>query len=170
MNPISEKDYIQDSDYSKYLEEMKMYYNLKNKYTSNKNTIINKLINSKDSLETKQKLYSKQIFKCINCAKPGGTIFVETNKMLRATCGNTNQPCNLNIEIIKLSSILVNKELEQTHLTLFNKKREIVLTKLDYLFNYIDEESAVEKFETLKQELSNMQDVFSNLFILHESI
>ncbi len=50
-----EKEIVQDADYSKYLEELKDYYNLKNKYTLQKNALKNKLFNSKNSIESKKK-------------------------------------------------------------------------------------------------------------------
>ena len=59
MEDSFQKNLVQESDYSKYLEQLKTYYNLKNRYTSRNQTFINKLINSNDSIETKKKLYSK---------------------------------------------------------------------------------------------------------------
>ena len=67
MEQSLQKELLQETDYSKYLEELKTYYNLKKTYTKTRETMINKLINSKDSIEAKKKLFSKQKFKCINC-------------------------------------------------------------------------------------------------------
>ena len=123
MEDSFQKNLVQETDYSKYLEQLKTYYNLKNRYTSRNQTFINKLINSNDSIESKKKLYSKNKLKCINCAKTGGTIFFENNKILRATCGNTSSPCNLNLEIVKMNSVLIDDELKQTNISLINKKK-----------------------------------------------
>tara|TARA_B100001175_G_scaffold257907_1_gene226346 strand:- start:1184 stop:1978 length:795 start_codon:yes stop_codon:yes gene_type:complete len=170
MADTIKKQVIQESDYSKYLEDLKNYYTLKNKFISYKQTFKNKLINSTDSLEIKRKLFSKKLFKCVNCGKIGGTIFYENNKILRATCGNTTNPCNLNLEIIKMNPILINEELTDTNISLINKKKEIILTKLDFLFNYIQEDKAVELFEKLKSELETFQEKFNQLFTLYNSI
>jgi hypothetical protein len=170
MADTIQKQVIQESDYSKYLEDLKNYYTLKNKFTSYKQTFKNKLINSNDSLEIKKKLFSKKQFKCVNCGKIGGTIFFENNKILRATCGNTTNPCNLNLEIVKMNPILINEELTHTNISLINKKKEIILTKLDFLFNYIPEDKAVELFEKLKSELETFQENFNQLFTLYNSI
>ena len=56
-----EKEIIQDADYNKYLEELKEFYNLKNKYTLQKNALKNKLFNSKDSIESKKKTFQNTI-------------------------------------------------------------------------------------------------------------
>ena len=170
MEDLFKKNLIQDTDYSKYLEELKSYYNLKNKYNSHKKTFINKLINSKDSLEVKKKLLSKQKFKCVNCGQYGGSIFFENNKILRATCGNTSSPCSLNLEIIKMTPLLINDELKKTNISLIDKKKQIVLTKLDFLFNYLEEDKAVELFDNLKLELGIIQEKYNNLISLYDSI
>tara|TARA_Y100000741_G_scaffold122943_1_gene92515 strand:- start:486 stop:1283 length:798 start_codon:yes stop_codon:yes gene_type:complete len=170
MDYTLDKELVQESNYSKYLEQLKNYYDLKKKYTSRKQTFIKKLINSNDSIESKKKLYSRNKFKCINCNKEGGTIFLENNKMLRATCGNTSNPCKLNLEIIKMNSVLIDNELKEANISLINKKKEITLTKLNYLYNYIDEDKAVELFEHLKTELGTLQENYNNLILLYNSI
>ena len=170
MEHSFQKELVQETDYSKYLEQIKTYYNLKKKYTSQKQTFINKLVNSTDSIESKRKLYSKNKFKCVNCGKQGGSIFFESNKILRATCGNTTSPCKLNLEIIKMNPVLIDDELKKTNISLINKKKQIILTKLDFLFNYIEEDKAVELFENLKSEVGTIQDIYNNLFSLYNSI
>ena len=167
MEQSLQKELVQETDYSKYLEELKTYYNLKKTYTKTKETKINKLINSKDSIETKKKLYSKEKFKCINCNQIGGTIFFENNKILRATCGNTTKPCDLNLEIIKMNPVLITNELKDTNISLINKKKQIIITKLDFLFNYIEEDKAVESFENFKSELTTLQEKYNDLFSLY---
>tara|TARA_X000000368_G_scaffold154033_1_gene121392 strand:- start:2932 stop:3726 length:795 start_codon:yes stop_codon:yes gene_type:complete len=170
MTDSLKKDIIQISDYSKYLEQVKIYYNLKNKYSTHKQTYINKLINSDDSIELKKKLYSKNKFKCVNCGKVGGTIFFENNKILRATCGVSTNPCKLNLEIIKMTPILIHNELRETNIILNNIKKKIILTKLDFLFGYIQEDKAVELFENLKSDLGTNQEKYNNLYTLYNSI
>tara|TARA_B100000780_G_scaffold234760_1_gene175207 strand:- start:1979 stop:2773 length:795 start_codon:yes stop_codon:yes gene_type:complete len=170
MEDSFQKNLVQESDYSKYLEQLKTYYNLKNRYTSRNQTFINKLINSNDSIEAKKKLYSKNKIKCINCTRNGGSIFFENNKILRATCGNTTDPCDLNLEIIKMKPVLIDDELKQTNISLINKKKQMILTKLDFLFNYIEEEKAIELFENLKSDVGTIQETYNNLLSLYNSI
>ena len=170
MSDSLKKEIIEENDYSKYLEQLKTYYNLKKKYTSNIQTYINKLINSNDSIENKKKLYNKFKPKCINCGNIGGTIFRENNNVLNAMCGNTHHPCDLNIEIIKYKPILIHDELHNINILLITKKKQIILTKLDFLFNYIPEDKAIEIFENLKSDISNLQDKYNDLFSLYNSI
>ena len=57
-----------------------------------------------------------------------------------------------------------------THKNLEKYKKNIITTKLDFLFNYIEEEKAVELFETLKHQLNNSQESYNNLVNLYNSI
>jgi len=170
MSQNIQKDIIQDSDYTKYLAELKNYYDLKNKYKTMKQSYINKLISQDNTIEAKKKLLAKQKFNCVNCGKPVGTIFIENNKILKAVCGSTNDPCDLDIEIIKMTPVLIDEELEKINTLLKNTKKNIITTKLDFLFKYIQEDVAVEKFDKLKEELNLNQEKYNELFLLYKSI
>ena len=153
-----------------YLDNIKLFYSLKKKDAEMKENYKKKLMKTSDSIETKKKLLSKQKFKCANCGKDGATIFLETSEKLKASCGNISNPCELDIDIkrSKKQNILDNlniieKELETT-------KRKITLTKLDFLFKYIEEDIAVEKFEELKNELSSKQEEYNKLLTYYYDI
>jgi len=165
-----EKSIVQESDYSTYLEEMKKYYSLKHKYTSHKDSVINKILRSDNSIDAKKKLFQKHKFKCVNCGQDGGSIFNENDKLLRATCGNVEKSCDLNLEVVKMTYIQIDKELESTNNLLITTKRSIILTKLDFLFNYLEEDKAVELFDKFKQELNVHQNKYNELFMLYKSI
>lgn len=163
-------DKIEENTYSKYLLDLESYYKLKKKYTIQKNSYVNKLLNTTVSSDVRQKLFSKYKPKCVNCGKEGGTIFKESNKMLKAVCGSTLSPCDLNIEIVKLNSIYLDKEIEKINKKIKNTKELIITTKLDYIFKYIDEERIVEIFNELKTSLSKSQDEYISLIKLYNSI
>jgi hypothetical protein len=91
-------------------EALNEYFKLKNKYETqimaNKKKIINKNFLSK---REKKEEYKKLKPKCINCKRPGGTLFTsiyipetdtsESYRELSAVCGIISDPCNLNITI-----------------------------------------------------------------------
>lgn len=151
------------TDYENYLNELKKYYNLKSKYEKIKENYKKKLLKSNDSMESKKKILSKQKFKCINCGNSGGTIFLENVEGFKATCGNIENPCNLNINIEKINTINVIDEIHTMQNLLEESKKKITLTKLDFLFKYIEEDNAVEKFEELKNELNINQEKYNKL-------
>lgn len=164
------KALIQESDYIKYLDELNNYYFLKNKYTTAKDNIISKIIKSDNSIDIKKKLLAKAKFKCVNCGDNAGTVFTESNKILKASCGNSQKMCNLNLEIVKMGTVDIIKELTDTNISLLKTKKSIIATKLDFLFNYIEEDKAIEIFDKLKQELNIYQERYNELYMIYNSI
>lgn len=154
-----------------YYEELEEYYKLKTKYMLLKQKKITELSGDygKD-YDQKKQILAKYKPKCINCKQDGGTIFTESPELLRATCGNTFSPCKLDLSITRKKFIPIIEKLLTTHENLENYKKNIITTKLDFLFNYIEEEKAVELFETLKQQLNNSQESYNNLVNLYNSI
>jgi predicted nucleic-acid-binding protein len=154
-----------------YYEQLEEYYKLKNKYMLLKQKKITELSGDygKEYDQKKQTL-AKYKPKCINCKQDGGTIFTETPELLRATCGNTVSPCKLDLSVARKKFIPITEKLLTTHKNLENYKKNIITTKLDFLFNYIEEEKAVELFETLKHQLNNSQESYNNLVNLYNSI
>ena len=154
-----------------YYEELEEYYKLKNKYMLLKQKKITEVTGDygKD-YDQKKQILAKYKPKCINCKQEGGTIFTETPELLRATCGNTYSPCKLDLSIERKKFIPITEKLLTTHKNLENYKKNIITTKLDFLFNYIEEEKAVELFETLKHQLNNSQESYNNLVNLYNSL
>lgn len=154
-----------------YYDEVGKYYKLKNKYEDIKQKKINELISNK-SIDNSQKkqTFAKYKPKCINCRADGGTIFTETPVLLRATCGNRSNPCNLDLSIKRKQFAQINNQISKSSSEVINYKKQIIATKLDFLFNYIEEEKAVELFESLKLQLSNSQESYNNLVNLYNSI
>lgn len=164
------KDIIDNDNYKKYLEELKIFYKLKKDYTQEKQTIKKSIINLEGSIESKKKLLAKKPNKCINCKKLGGTIFEETNKILKAKCGNIENPCNLNIEIVKFNPVSLLNEIFSINKSLKKVKKNIIITKLNFLFNYIQEDKAVELFDEYKSNFNIIQEKYNNLYYLYNSI
>lgn len=154
----------------KYNDDLKEYYSLKNKYNKQIQVIKSKILKSDIDLSAKKKMFAKREFACINCKQTGGTIFSNTKESLQAVCGNSKSPCDLNIIIKKPQAILLDSELINTDNILNQIKKDIIKTKLDFLFNYIEEDIAVELFDKLKQELTLHQDKYIELFNLYKNI
>lgn len=159
-----------DTIYNKYLDDLKKYYVLKNKYNKIKETFKNKLLNSKDSLEVKKKLYAKKKFGCVNCKQEGGTVFLENEDGMKASCGNIQKPCDLNIVVAKCYTKNIESMLIDYNNKLTSIKKEISLLKIQFLFGYLEEDKAVEVFETKKSELKLLQESYNNLLMLYNSI
>lgn len=94
--------------------------------------------------------------KCVNCNRNVKTIFLtkyneeNNSRVLSATCGDAENPCNLNIVIVlnpvSLLDNIVNKEKEN----LSAYQLQIIKTKNDLLFGYISQDDAIQIFEDTK--------------------
>ena len=136
------------------------YYKLKQKYDESNNKQKMKIIrnNSLSNREKRQKF--KQLKeKCINCKGLGGTIFSNEGRTLRAVCGSST-PCKLNIEINK-GRFMNIRELAEKYLNEINSlKTQIIETKLNLLFGYMQETEVLELFTILRERLGNFTETF----------
>jgi len=152
-------------------EALNEYFKLKNKYETqiltNKKKIMNKNFLSNREKKTE---YNKLKPKCINCKRPGGTIFSniyvagtdteESYRELRASCGIISDPCNLNI-IIQLTKVeLMPALLKSMENDIKEFKNEIIDHKNKLLFGYLNTEDALERFENVKEYISNITSLY----------
>ena len=159
-----------NNDFTKYLDNIREFYIYKKKFENNKNNLKKKIIESNNSISEKKKMFSKLTFKCVNCGKPGGTLFNITNDKLIASCGNSNKPCELDINIDRLKINNIKYSIIELQNNIKNVKNEINLAKLDFLFKYKSEDVIVENFEKLKTDLQNYQEKYNALFEIYYTI
>jgi hypothetical protein len=150
-------------------EAIDEYFKLKNKYESqimaNKKKIMN---NQHLSNREKRSEYNKLKPKCIHCKRPGGTIFSilsqnendDSFRELRAFCGIIANPCNLNINI-KLAKVEWMPDLLKTmEKEIKDYKNEIIDHKNKLLFGFLNTEDALERFENVKEYISNYTSLY----------
>lgn len=122
------------------------YYALKNRYEEERKATIKKIMDGRGSRREKIQQVRNARFKCVNCGKEGGTKFSKEENHLTARCGNTQNPCKL--DIIILSSLSVSdREIAENREEIEIAKQKIVQTKMNTLFGYIKDDDAVEIFE-----------------------
>lgn len=146
------------------LDAIDDYYKLKHKYEKKYTEDKLKIIKN-PMLSTKEKIQSFQQMKklCIKCKQSGGTIFTNNNNKLKAVCGHQVNPCKLNIDIDKGSyqtsvdlSVMLNNIVDE-------EKSKIIKIKLDFLFGYISEETAVAEFNKLKSNIIRSSESLKNI-------
>lgn len=147
------------------------FYKLKSTYDSdiikNKKKILN---NTSLSLNEKRREFKKLVPKCINCKKPGGTIFsvkynqTEESRELKAICGVTANPCNLNIFINLGKYYLFPDILKEFEVDIANLKQSVIQDKNKILFGYIPTESALANFTYWKERINDETTVLQSYF------
>ena len=100
----------------------------------------------------------KNKMKCLNCGKTGAIIFTDDS----AKCG-AEEPCNLNIKIVKPSVTNIPDQLEKLRVEINIQKRIITEYKLDLLFDLDDEEVILNEFQNNKQNLERLLEYASEL-------
>jgi hypothetical protein len=152
-------------------ESLNEYFKLKQKYEAdigaNKKKIIN---NSTLSNREKRNEFMKLKPKCINCKRPGGTIFkilfnnedstVESYREYNARCGIISNPCNLKIKIRCGRTEFISDILKSMEYEIKELKNKIIDDKNKLLFGFLTTEAALENFEYSKEEVS----IYSSLY------
>lgn len=154
-----------------YLEALNNYYQLQNNYNKKYNSKKSKILLNNDlTLKEKKKEVEKLKRNCINCNQSGGTIFKYENGNLIALCGNTTTPCNLNItieknKVVNIKSLIIDLENE-----IEKVKLDIIKVKLNFLFNYTNQEKSLQLFNKFRENLENLNTNYNNLFIKFNEI
>ena len=115
------------------------------------------------SLKEKKIRFHKLKRKCINCRKNGGSLFTNTNGILKVVCGHKKKPCSLNIEIKKAYWEFIPSAIKQTKQDLQKIKEKIIITKLDFLFGLETEDTTMKIFEWTKQRFDETYKLLTNL-------
>tara|TARA_Y100000389_G_scaffold76400_1_gene73054 strand:+ start:1402 stop:2211 length:810 start_codon:yes stop_codon:yes gene_type:complete len=135
-------------------DALSTYYQLKGKYENKINSSVQEIVLNKNlSKSEKFELFKNLKKKCINCGKPGGMLFGQSQNMLTVKCGNSENPCNLDIQLEKASYTLLSNDLTSNNNNLTYLKNKIIDTKLDYLFGFNDKENTLQKFNEFKDNL-----------------
>lgn len=155
-----------------YLERLNEYFALKQKYDTKLHEDKRKFfLKKKKALSTKKPLKQPNlVIKCINCGKVGGTIFNFHKRKYTAVCGNTTQPCNLNIEIYASNFFNNNEFLNITKDSLEEVKNLVICKKMDAIFNYTSKSVASQSFKNLINEYEEHNKMFNELLEKHNDI
>lgn len=86
--------------------------------------------------------------KCVNCKRPVGSIFETNERTYLARCGDAKNPCDFDIKIQAGEFGNLNQLYKDFSEECQTIKQEIIMQKMDTLFQYIDEKTAVQKFKT----------------------
>jgi len=152
------------SDQERYLEAFKTYYTLKSDYEKKLIKMKRRIYNDPSlSDREKREELAKLEPKCINCKNVGGTIFTQEGKNLKATCGNTRSPCQLNIDITRGESIDAFTIQTTVEETVNENKSEIIRSKLNLLFGYTTEDETAEQFEELLNDYKDNEQLLQTI-------
>ena len=146
---------------NEYETNLEKFFKLKKKYYDKIDREKQKIISNNDLTRKEKRLKFNQVaLKCINCKNIGGTIFETKKDYFRVVCGNTENPCSLNINFKRLTSQLVDENLIKYIEIISDLKEKIIKIKLDYLLGFITEEESIIQFTTAKKELNDNYEIY----------
>ena len=162
-------------------ESLNEYFKLKQKYegeiAANKKKIINNITLSN---REKRSEFMKLKPKCINCKRPGGSIFKilfnpddsnnESYREYNATCGIISNPCNLKIKIRCGKTELISDILKTMENDIKGIKNEIIDDKNKLLFGFIETDEALNRFDTSKDIVSMYTSLYEEYLTKYNTI
>ena len=149
-------------------EAINEFYKMKDKYeTAYKEKYIHPLLKSKNTSKKEKRVAFSKLPKpeCINCKRNVGTVFSikhksgDFSRQYIAKCGDTNEPCPLNINLMKGTQFTFEKEINQNADYIDDYKRKIIKEKYNMMFGYVAEDIAINNFEQLSIELKEITNL-----------
>jgi hypothetical protein len=130
-----------------YTDAINSYFAMKNEYETKIHNKKKQIYNKEPNKKIAKHLIRQYIPECIKCKRKVGSIFKKENDTYTIICGDTQNPCNLDVRIFAGT-------LTQFHV-MFNALKEgfddtrdlVIRQKLDTLFDYVSEEDTVKLFK-----------------------
>ena len=132
------------------------YYALKSKYDGIVNKTIKKIREEDLTKKQKRRKFQQLKHKCLKCKRVVNTKFSTTDGKLKAVCGDSLNPCSLNIEIELAQTMDVKDTLSKLKFQKSTNQANIIKNKFDLLFGYISEENALETFNELMTDIKEL--------------
>jgi hypothetical protein len=153
-----------------FVESLHQYFRMKGVYENMVHALKKKVFKEAPNKKIGKKRLLEIKPKCVHCARPVGTIFSLTDNRYKAICGDTNNPCNLNIEIYKGEFSNLYDMIDTFKNDIDVIKENIICQKLNTLFDYVSETRSAAIF---KEELENYNTdgyLYKVLLEKHEEI
>ena len=167
---VSEEDIISDgkkiarNDIEEVNNILDSFYKYKSIYENNCSKERKKIFSNNALSKKDKKTKIKQLkYKCVSCKRNVNTIININKHALKMSCGDTAKPCKLNINIQRGQCENIETEIDNVTKTLESVKNDIVKNKTLFLYNLINEEDAIKKFNILEKEYNETNSLYYTL-------
>lgn len=146
------------------------YFKLKNKYEKKVHDMKKAVFKNADSRKQGMEMLKTIKPKCIKCKRKVGTIFKRTSDFYQAICGDTENPCALNIKIYTGQFYHYESQLHY-----FNEYREvskssIIREKMNNIFSFTEDEEAKDIFEKLLDNYNLENELYEEMLDTHKEL
>ena len=165
----SETSYEDNEQKLNYQSALHEYFKLKQKYENKTYEMKRNAYDDDDKKKEKKTRKEKREAvlkvkpKCVKCGRGVGTIFAKKNNRFTAICGDTKNPCKLDIQIFTGEYTPIQYLLVEMKEEVEDFKEAIIRQKLDTLFNYIDESESVERFKKAIEGFNDVNMLYKEL-------
>ena len=133
---------------NKFIDQINLYYEIKEKYKDEYDTKIKKLLKEKKlDMQSKKKKLQEFRMKCIFCKRKVNTIFSKKNKTLSIRCGSQETPCNQKFELKIVDYTTMDNILIKLEEVMNKAKTSIIKIKTELLYNYLTNEEAIQNLK-----------------------
>ena len=150
-----------------YKDALNLYFRMKNEYETKIHNKKKQIYDKEPNKKMAKQLIQQYTPECIKCKRKVGTIFKRDENISKAICGDTQNPCNLNIQIFTGLALGFNNLYNLTKED-FTEVREIIdIEKLNDLFDYVSSEDNIELYKKsleLYIEKENLYKTYLNKF------
>ena len=134
-------------DNTNYKDALNQYFRMKNEYETKIHNKKKQIYDKEPNKKIAKRLIQQYTPECIKCKRKVGTIFTKDENVYKAICGDTQNPCNLNVEIFTGFLLDFKNAFDMTKDD-FEKTREIIdMEKLNDLFDYVSSEDNVNLYK-----------------------
>ena len=144
VHGVSRRD--QDRRYN-YVESIQEFFRLKHDYEVKERKMKRAAFDRAIGRRAGAKAAAKVRAPCVSCKRAVGTVFSRHDGRYTAVCGDKNKPCSLDIQIFNGDFFNLFELLELYQNDATDRQEKVIMQKLDTLFNYTTEQSAVAKFK-----------------------
>lgn len=172
VNKEKEEENKKEKEIKKnYKDALKTYFELKSKYEKKLYELKKKAYEKGTNKKMKRKLINSVVAPCVKCKRNVGSIFNKDDSRYSAICGDSKEPCGLNIKIYDGDSegSFMN-QFSNINTKYQDSKLKIIVHKLDTIFNFIDESTSTEVYKTFLENYNTLYEEFNYLFNRYQEL
>ena len=157
-------------DNTNYNDALNQYFHMKNEYDSKLHNKKKQIYEKEPNQKIAKRLTQQYTPECIKCKRKVGTIFTKDENVYKAICGDTQNPCNLNVEIF--TGFLLNfKSMFDITKEDFEKTREMIdVEKLNDMFEYVSGEDNIDLYKKTLELYTADEDAYKTYIETHNNM
>jgi hypothetical protein len=169
IKPAYKREYT-DVQRMNFTDSLNEYFRIKNNYEDALHKMKKRIHDNAPSRSVAKKKVREIKPQCIKCKRPVGTCFSKKENRYMAICGDTKNPCKLDIQLFMGSSnprtwiLYAYKDADDTN------KDEIIIHKMNSLFGYTSDEISAKEFENALKQYNTNNKLYKELLIEHNEI